>query len=103
MKQVKQTTPSTNLKYTLYVDGASRTAQFEIKGTGKDIAVGQANYEQSGWVPSNYRPKNNLFTFISRNQHIYLYLWNNGTVGLTNWASSMQSNQEFQAVIQWEY
>lgn len=91
------------MKYTVLVDESSRTAQLIVYGNNFSIASGQSNYEIISLVPSEYRPAQNLFSPVARTQYLSLYLWTDGTVGLSNFYSSTLTNQVASCLIQWEY
>lgn len=103
MKQVNQVVSSGTITYTVYVDESKRICQLTAGGSNFSIANGQTNYQLTNVIPSNYHPKSNLYNFISRNQYIFLYCWQNGTVGLVNWKGSTESNQQCNALVEWSY
>ena len=103
LKQVKTTTVSSKITYTLYVDEGKRTAQLTATGSNFSIANGNENYASSGFIPSDYRPSNNLFSFISRSQYLFLYLWSNGNIGLVNWNGSTLNSQNCDVLVEWTY
>ena len=103
LRIVKSVTGSQSSKYVLYVDGSSRTDQLTFTASGFSISSGLSNYEINSFVPSEYRPVQNLYSSIGRTQHILFYLWNNGTVGLANFTSSTLTNQNASCLIRWEY
>lgn len=103
LRIVKSVTGAQSSKYVLYVDGSSRTAQLTFTASGFSIASGLSNYEITSFVPSEYRPVQNMYSSISRTQNILFYLWNNGTVGLANFTSSTLTNQNASCLIRWEY
>ena len=67
------------------------------------IASGQANYENVGWIPSKYRPQNNLFSSIVRSAQLLWYVWTNGTMGVSNFNNSTLNNQIGDAMIVYSY
>ena len=105
LKQVKQRvwSSSINLTYTLYADETNRHCSLTITGSSISIASGNANYELTGWIPSEYRPKTNKFTMLNRSQYFQFYAWNNGTIGISNFASTTQSGQGFGGELDWNY
>lgn len=103
LKVVKSVTGPQGSQYVLYVDESSKTAQLTFTASDFSIASGLSNYEITSFVPSEYRPAHNLYSNISRTQNLLFYLWNNGTVGLSNFTSSLLNNQNASCLLQWEY
>lgn len=105
LTQIKQDVWSStnNLTYTLYVDETNRHCTLTITGSSISIASGGANYEKTNWIPSDYRPKGNKFTMLNRSQYFQFYAWSNGTIGISNFASSTKSGQSFGGEIDWNY
>lgn len=94
---------STPVTYTLFVDEANRHCSLTIKGNGVGIASGASNYEISGFVPSEYRSNGNKFSGLVRGNILLAYMWNNGTVGISNLASSSSSGVNLNGQIDWNY
>ena len=102
-KQVKTTTVSSKITYTLYVDESTRTAQLRVSGSDFSIQSGNENYTSSSFIPSSYRPAQNIFSFVQRSQYIFLYAWSNGNCGLVNWNSSTLTGQQCSVLVEWHY
>ena len=109
LKQVNQirtnkVSEKNNIYYTLYVDGYTRTAQLKVHSNNNfSISTGQANYEITDLIPSEYRPKANMFQFVSRSQYLSAYVWSNGYVGISNFYGSGLSDQSANCLFEWEY
>lgn len=100
---VKSVTGSQSSEYVLYVDGSSRTAQLTFNASGFSISSGLSNYVITSFVPSEYRPVQDMYSKIARVQSLLFYLWSDGTVGLANFNSSTLTNQVGSCLLQWEY
>ena len=105
LKQVKQRvwSSSNNLTYTLYVDESSKIAVLTIYGSNINVASGISNYEVSGFVPSEYRPKLGTYSRLGRSNNILAYCWGDGGVGIANFYSSTLTGQNFGGQIEWHY
>ena len=89
--------------YRLYVDEANRRASLIMSLTNKNISTGTTNYEMTGWIPSNYRPKANKFIQGYRGNNNLFYAFHNGNIGVSNLTSSTQTNVTLSAQIDWNY
>lgn len=89
--------------YRLFVDEANRNVVFIATISGKSIASGLSNYELSGWIPSKYRPKSQMFSQGYRGYNYTFYVWYDGKIGVANHLSSTQTDVTLSAQISWNY
>ena len=89
--------------YTLYADESIGLCKLILHMDSCSIASGQTNYENAGWIPSKYRPQNNLFSSIVRSPQLLWYVWTNGTMGVSNFNNSTLNNQLGDAMITYSY
>ena len=94
---------STPVTYTLYVDEVNRHCTLTITGSNISIASGTTNYEVSNFVPSAYRPKANKFCRLMRSNNILCYMWNSGTIGISNFASNTATGLSMSGQMDWSY
>lgn len=103
LKLIKDTSQWSDVTYELYVDESSHSATLKIVIENKNIASGMSNYEMTGWIPSQYRPKSNKYSQGYRGNNNLFYVWSNGNIGVSNLTSSTQTNTTLSAQIDWNY
>lgn len=104
MKQVKQSTNWTVLTYTLFVDESNRTAMLSFHSTSSmSMGTGTENYVINGFIPTKYRPKNNINVLIGRYSDILMWVWTNGSIGLSNLKGSTLQNYGTDGVAVWNF
>ena len=103
LKLIKDTSQWSDVTYKLYVDESTRSATLQMVITNKNIASGMSNYEMTGWIPSQYRPKSNKFSHGYRGNNNLFYAWSNGNIGVSNLTSSTQTGVYLSCQIDWNY
>lgn len=91
-------------RYNLYADKGRKIAMLVVDFIEMSIDSGDSNYEIVSFVPVEYRPFANIFSLISRNNNLILYIWaSGGTVGIANKTSSTIPSFTIYTCIQWSY
>lgn len=78
--------------YTLSINELTRTARLSLNTNGSKTFASGVNYEQTGWIPSDYRPLTNVNIIIARNISLTLNIGTNGNVSIYNPSSSISAN-----------
>ena len=78
--------------YTLSINELTRTARLSLNTNGSKTLANGVNYEQTGWIPSEYRPPTNINIIIARNISLTLNIGTNGNVSIYNPSSQTSAN-----------
>jgi len=103
LKLIKDTSQWSDVTYELYVDESTHSATLKMGIANKNIAPGMSNYEMTGWIPSDYRPKSNKYSQGYRGNNNLFYVWGNGNIGVSNLTSSTQTGAYLSCQIDWNY
>ncbi|MBP5422966.1 MAG: hypothetical protein J6Y78_11050 [Paludibacteraceae bacterium] len=87
--------------YTLSINELTRTARLSLNTNGSKTFNSGASYEQTGWIPSDYRPPTNVNIIIARNISLSLNIGTNGNVSIYN--PSSQASADTSASIYYDY
>lgn len=74
--------------YTLSINEFTRTARLSLNTQGSKSIASGVNYEQTAWIPSEYRPLTNANIIIARNISLTLNIGTTGNVSIYNPSTS---------------